>query len=343
MCCIVIAQSRHLPLEDFNEIWNANNDGLGFAYFKNDKVYFKKGFLKAQEAYDAIKDLPLPHCIHFRKQSIGVVSEKLTHPFIVSKDSPLDLEGEVDSLLFHNGTENTWALLGAAAGIYLSKDEISSDSRMIARIAHDNTRFLETLNSKFVIGDINKKNKQGGNTFFYYGDFTEVDGLWYSNLFWKHSKKKTQTSEIIGPNRSYYKFGESNTTNIYSSTSNDTFNRISNHKFSIYEYPWNRFGNCEVITRVPWERSMGFRYMMNKITVKAAQKIWKKLCQKKHFNFEKAEENALKIMRQQGKGNLNGIDKWLERQKNKENDKIIIEKTRENEEKIKQEIETPDL
>lgn len=321
--------------EEFDSAWYQNPDGAGYAWKQDNQIHFKKGLMLKDEAFEFGEKLNLPFILHFRASSIGPkYSKELTQPFIVSKESPHLLEGKADKVLFMNGTEIWWKEFGAAANIYPEKDAITNDSHTLAKIiSNNNLRFLSELKSKFAIAD------KDSDVFHYYGDFVnENDQIWYSNLFWKHSKKKTQTSEIIGQNRSYYKFGENNTTN--------TFNNISKNissNFSIYEYPWNRFGNCEVVTRVPWERSMGFRYMMNKITVKAAQKIWKKLCQKKHFNFEKAEENALKIMRQQGKGNLNGIDKWLERQKNNENDKIIVEKTRENEEKIKQEIETPDL
>ena len=310
--------------EEFTSAWQSNSDGAGYAWKQDGQIHFKKGLMECQPAFEFGEKLSLPFILHLRSSSIGhKKSPELTQPFIISKESPLLLEGITDKVLFHNGTESDYLKYGAAANIYPEKDSITNDSHTLAKIvANDNLRFLSELKSKFAIADKNS------DVFTYYGDFiNENEQIWYSNLFWKHSKKKTQTSqasEIVGQNQSYYKFGANNTTSTF-----NNFNNIKSN-FTIYEYPWNRFGNCEVVTRVPWERSMGFRYMMNKITVKAAQKIWKKLSQKKNFNFEKAEENALKIMKQQGKGNLNGIDKWLERQKNKENSNINNNNTNNN-------------
>lgn len=259
-----------MSLDDFNKAFVENPDGVGYSWFQDGKVHFRKGLMLPQEAWDFGLTLKLPFTVHFRASSTSLnlpVIKELTHPFIVSKDSPLDLEGAVDSVLFHNGTEHNYKTFGAAAGIYLNKDEICSDSRMIARIIADgNERFLQSLNSKFVLADIKQ------NRFFYYGNFVEENGIWFSNLIWRisnvvnhnHSKKKTQKSC-------------SNSTTHFTNTYN-------------YKKPWE----SSVDTK-----TLALRYLLNKITENAAKKLWNKYVKKQDIWI--AQDRAIKILKQQNK------------------------------------------
>ena len=60
-------------------------------------------------------------------------------------------------------------------------DESMSDTRAIAMIIsrNNNESFLSKINGKFVVIDSIKRKMR------YYGDFTEEDGIWYSNMTWK--------------------------------------------------------------------------------------------------------------------------------------------------------------
>ncbi len=110
MCIIAIAESRKLTKEEVKNCFTANSDGAGIAWSDGGKNHFKKGIMdlkKFQTLYDSF-DI-LPHVVHFRIATSGGVSRELTHPFVVSLDSPLYVAGAIESpLLFHNGIVPDW-------------------------------------------------------------------------------------------------------------------------------------------------------------------------------------------------------------------------------------------
>jgi hypothetical protein len=73
-------------------------------------VAWKKG-LKDHEAvlqYIESHKIPFPLVIHFRTASVGGPLPELTHPFPVEENVSLDLEGDTDMVLFHNGHVADW-------------------------------------------------------------------------------------------------------------------------------------------------------------------------------------------------------------------------------------------
>jgi len=82
-------------------------------YRTRDGVAVVKGILNEEEAWETYSQLPegVPHVLHFRLATHGGVRSELTHPFVVSEDSPLVQAGVSERpVLAHNGVWRLHAL-----------------------------------------------------------------------------------------------------------------------------------------------------------------------------------------------------------------------------------------
>lgn len=155
MCIIVACENRCLTKEEFDCCFDGNHHGVGFGWRIGSTNYYKKGFMKLDVAWEVYQTVPLPHIAHFRLASAGGVCPELTHPFVVSAESPIAMEWQgPEKLLFHNGTITDWKtmLFSIAAMIgHLPEGEMS-DTRFVALAYHymgqDVFRFFS---SKFAI------------------------------------------------------------------------------------------------------------------------------------------------------------------------------------------------
>ena len=200
--CVIFACEKEFPKwETLKDGEMMNSDGAGIAWLdKKKRVHFKKG-LDAKKIWNMIKSntVELPCIIHFRIGSVGTSSKELTHPFIISIESPLDLDGILpkssNGVLFHNGTIPDWKKL-LKENIMLSqtkmlKGEIS-DSRVMAYVsALYGHEFIELISegwNKYAILDKDGIHKYGswgkvdnsveGSNDYYKSDFK---GMMYSN------------------------------------------------------------------------------------------------------------------------------------------------------------------
>ena len=182
MCVVIVADSQKPSLEILTQCRNANSHGIGITWLnENGKAEYKKG-IELDELYQLTLKLTLPFVVHMRLASSGGKSELLCHPFEITKESQLRLEGECDKTLVHNGHIHEYERLLAAAGIYIEKNENNpmSDSRAVAMIAaNNNEKFLHYLTGNFVIVDSLEK------TIRMFGDFKEENGIHFSNMTWK--------------------------------------------------------------------------------------------------------------------------------------------------------------
>ncbi len=207
---MLACKSSKPTLEIINKCHAANSDGAGIVWFDDTNLAkYKKG-LNPTELFEIVEKLPLPFCIHFRASSPGFSkSNLLTHPFEVTEKSELKLEGECEKLLMHNGYISDWKMFLAARNLRFETNEVSSDSRAVARIiSNDNQEFLketikDTNKGKFIFIDAVRKK------FGLYGDsFNEDNGILYSNLTWKHGKSYCQTSTNVGVGTEYGSYKE---------------------------------------------------------------------------------------------------------------------------------------
>jgi len=167
---------------------------------------YRKG-LNLIEIKELVDKTPLPFIVHFRASSVGGKSLLLSHPFEVTETSELSWQGEAEQLLVQNGTYSDYEMLMLAAGVESPDDRLPmSDTRGIAMIlskldAGKQNAFLKKLSSigrhgscitgqKFVL--IDAKTKQ----FKMAGDFTEEDGMYFSNTYWKHKQTYIPTYNI---------------------------------------------------------------------------------------------------------------------------------------------------
>jgi hypothetical protein len=131
MCVIAVSLGEKVSREVFERMWRSNNDGFGMMYRSRGGVGIVKGIMDEEEAWEAYARLPegVAHVLHFRLATHGGVRPELTHPFVVSEESPL-IEGGVvaEPVLAHNGV---WGLY-AAKQRELRLGGPVSDSRVLA-------------------------------------------------------------------------------------------------------------------------------------------------------------------------------------------------------------------
>lgn len=193
MCLIIVAKDKKPTLEVLTKGSSSNNDGCGAIWLDNGKANFKKGFRNfmsddIKKFYEFTQTLPLPFIVHLRNASVGLSKElSLTHPFVISNDSPLLMEGQVDKLLVHNGTilRCDWEWLLNGANIQIKTGELMSDSRALAMTlsVHQSPSLLERIKGNFVYVDSTKEKGR----FIIIGDsFKQRDGIIYSNMDWEN-------------------------------------------------------------------------------------------------------------------------------------------------------------
>jgi len=200
MCVLIYAEKRKVNENEFKNCFKDNSDGFGMAWRSNNKVYFKKGLMEVEEAWKFYNESVVDngHILHFRKKSTGTISDKLTHPFIISKESPLLLDGEIvedkttKGLLFQNGTLTDWEdykmtyLISSGEEV---TDELSDTRMMAIIIAKTGRHILNHLPGKFIV-----YNKE---CTYIFGDYEEVDGVWFSNSSYKDRVVSIAKSTVL--------------------------------------------------------------------------------------------------------------------------------------------------
>jgi hypothetical protein len=204
MCIIAYCKTRKMTTDEAVNCWNANDDGAGIAWIENGEVKMRKGFMCLEDfmRFYATVDV-LPHVVHFRIGTSGGNVPELTHPFLIDKDSPLDLEYHGDGgVLFHNGVLSSWKEM--ARDYYLrtlsrTPDGPFSDTRALAVVL--NTIGVNAL--RFVDGRYVVVTPKG---FEYWGDFNEEDGILFSGHSFRYSSTKKGAYEKT--KEGYWQIGE---------------------------------------------------------------------------------------------------------------------------------------
>jgi hypothetical protein len=188
MCLLAICDTRHFDKDEFENAFKKNDDGFGYAYRTKTGLKYKKGIMNVSEAWTEyerfIKKHIFPHIVHFRLGS--PVCKELTHPFVISKESELTLEGITDyDLLFHNGIISSWEdklfNISVING-YLPEGKFS-DTRMLAlALSRAGNHVIEYVNGKFAI--LTK------DSIITKGSFDNINGIRMSNDSYKGNKFK---------------------------------------------------------------------------------------------------------------------------------------------------------
>ncbi len=107
MCVITICKNKRELPDNLKEMAIDNPDGTGVIWFdKEGMPTYKKG-LTIKEVIELNKVLPFPYAFHFRITTVGK-NKLLTHPYEVTPESELRMEGQAETLLMHNGHWNNW-------------------------------------------------------------------------------------------------------------------------------------------------------------------------------------------------------------------------------------------
>jgi len=188
MCIIAVCEKRALTDKELENCFSTNKDGAGIAWHKDGMNHYIKGLMKLDEVKDVYSDIRecgiIPHVVHFRTSTTGGVNEELTHPFIVSKDSPVaDMvwDGK-DPLLFHNGCFRNWE--ESMLNFYIRKsaripDGNWSDSRFMAILVHFlGKNVLKIKGSKYAL-------LMPSGRIWTYGNFIHDDGVHFSTTAYK--------------------------------------------------------------------------------------------------------------------------------------------------------------
>lgn len=201
MCVILICDKRRPSEEEIEAAYEANPAGAGVAWRDKGIVHWKKG-LNLEEIKEFIPSVPLPLVAHFRIPTAGGSSGRLTHPFPLEPEVPLDLEGQTENgVLFHNGHWGEWQRrcweMAALSGRKFPVNKWS-DSRAMAWIAANwGIGFLDLIDEKVVVLAPEKVHIFGKN-WTLYGEPGQT--LWCSNTGWtSRIRKNVPTSYHTTP------------------------------------------------------------------------------------------------------------------------------------------------
>jgi hypothetical protein len=162
--------------------WDANSDGAGYMWAENGEVQIRKGFFKFKRFWHSYQaDLPRINqaksgvAIHFRISSSGVVDTQNCHPHWVN----------TNFAFIHNGILPLEVPIGSkVSDSYILSKSILQDLPLEWYKKH-NLRLLMQL----AIGHSNKIVFLAGDglvTIINESDGEWLDGIWYSNAYWKY-------------------------------------------------------------------------------------------------------------------------------------------------------------
>lgn len=181
MCVIIVAEKRLPSKKNLMLCEEHNADGGGISWVEDGLVHWKKG-INGNEMWNIMNSVKLPIVAHFRIGTIGGKHDLLTHPFPITKECSVALEGKAESVLFHNGHWHDWDRV-CMQMVLLRKLYFPmgpwSDSRAIAWIVKNtNNSVLRLIGGKFAIHNTN-------NIYKYSSGWETVDDVLYSNDLWQ--------------------------------------------------------------------------------------------------------------------------------------------------------------
>lgn len=186
--CIIIASPKGAPISAvlLADAASSNRDGGGCAWLQDGKIEYRKGLDAKEMAAVLKKEMPknASHIVHFRIATVGGVREELTHPFPIGPDACLDITGNCEKVLFHNGQFGEWkrSVIDAATSSRINIPPGPwSDSRGMAflcAVAGKHIIGLLDSSSRYVVFDASEPEDR---RMFLWGTWPEKDGLRFSH------------------------------------------------------------------------------------------------------------------------------------------------------------------
>lgn len=195
--CVIVCKEKNMELPTkkvLQECFNTNQDGVGFSYVRDNKVIIEKGFFKFEKFYDRLmevdRELDLYNkslVIHFRWTTHGSTTSGNCHPFPITNNID-DIKAtyfESDFSMVHNGIISNYGknLLEDISDtqnfvIKYVFEMMKKDNRFLSKENNLNLLLKECENTKLAFLDVNDNITKVGN-------FTELNGIWFSNLNWQ--------------------------------------------------------------------------------------------------------------------------------------------------------------
>ena len=196
--CIIVAlnPNKTVSEETLKTCWDANDDGAGFMFAKDNTLNLKKGFMNWESFKTAWKDVPqdCSRVIHFRIKTHGESNEENTHPFLVTKGLGFVHNGVISGVSNSNKKfSDTWHF-----NEEFLKQLQKYDGKFLTRSF--NIKLIEKYinNSKLVFldkkGHLDFVNKNLG--------VQESEGVWFSNTSFK--KQTVVSSKTSYTPKKYY-------------------------------------------------------------------------------------------------------------------------------------------
>jgi len=193
MCIIIVKpMGKELPSKEIlKNCFINNNDGAGFSFVKDNRIYLSKGYAKFKPFYRNVKQFikeDTSAILHFRIASVGKVSDINCHPFVMTENKR-EVNKTVNCtkkpVFAHNGTLSIDATSGGR-----------SDTIQYARIIGDplirnnmfrNNSLMKILKDSIGHSKMAFMNRKGDIKLL--GDFEKDKGLFFSNFSYKYRYK----------------------------------------------------------------------------------------------------------------------------------------------------------
>jgi len=176
MCVAIVKMSDVAPptTEVLRACWFANPHGGGVAWREGEgsdaKLVMVKGLMTLEDFLEVAAQVPENSAAlyHTRIVSVGKVCEEQTHPFYTNQS-----ETEV---LVHNGTYRITPYAG------MSDTQTVAEYCMTLSFA-DRTKYIDKITREAYCRTATLSKK---GSLIIYGNWTKIDGLYFSNTFWKN-------------------------------------------------------------------------------------------------------------------------------------------------------------
>lgn len=218
MCIIVYKpMEKAMPSKQIlKHCWDNNEDGAGYMFPNGKDVIIKKGFMKFDSFYEALKaDYKkvgrfTPFVLHFRVSTQAGVNEECTHPFPLSRemDDLRKTRATCKIGIAHNGIIELTKSGYYTTVTYSDTMKFITDYAALLIKDKDFYKDEDTLKllDRLVKGRLAIMDYEGHVQLI--GDFVEDDGIYYSNNYYKEDRaKKTKTTNYYYDNYYYYGAG----------------------------------------------------------------------------------------------------------------------------------------
>ena len=177
--CIAISKPEGFTIDEetINNCWEANSDGGGFMYAKDETLFIVKGLMTLKEFKDAYEIVgELPAVLHFRIKTHGKQDRDNTHPFRISDKLAVVHNGIISNIYCGDkDRSDTWHFTE-----HILKPMSEADGKFYHR----------PVNQELIRGYINSSklvflNNRGEATIINADKGEWKDGLWFSNSSYK--------------------------------------------------------------------------------------------------------------------------------------------------------------